>query len=113
VVSFTEKKDYYLKEIANIYFNQIYISWDKYDDRILWDDLFKNLKKSILFLSVVLNNLNLSITEIFINFQSWQVNIINWIFELKNEGEQKKYLDNFIKLLEKYSNFHLDLARSI
>lgn len=113
IYSLTEKKDYYLKELVNTYFNQIYISWDKYSDRILWDDIFKNLKKNILFLSVLSNNLNLSINEIFINYQTWQVNVINWIFELKIEDDQKKHLDNFIKLIKKISDFLLDIARDI
>lgn len=108
-----ENQEAFSKEIVNIYFNQIRISWDKYEHNdIFWKDLFKELKKNILLLSVT-SNLSLSVSDLFINFHTWQVNVINWIFGLKDEKEQKNNLDKFIKLLERWSDFLLDFARDV
>jgi hypothetical protein len=71
------KKDFYLKEIVNIYFNQIYISWIKYSSEILWRELFKNLKKNVLYLSVISNKLSMTLNSVFMFFQEWQCNTIN------------------------------------
>lgn len=64
-------------------------------------------------MSVSTNNLSLSVSDLFINFHTWQVNVTNWIFELKEKGEQKENLNKFIKLIERWGNFLLDLARDI
>jgi len=112
--SFTEKQEAFLKELVNIYFNQIRIGWNKYEyNDILWENIFKELKKSILLLSMASDTLSLSVSELFINFHTWQFNIINQILKLKADKEQKENLDKFIKLLKRWSDFLLDLARDI
>jgi Ca2+/Na+ antiporter len=104
----------FCKEIVNIYFNQIKIAWNRYEhNEIFWGDLFKELKKSILLLSVASNRLSLSASELFINFHAWQGNVINWIIEIKEEKEKKEILDKFMQLLERWSDFLLDFARDI
>ena len=110
----TEKhQEAFLKEVVKIYFNQIKISWNKYsDNEIFWKDLFKNLKKSIVALSFT-SGINLSISEIHIDFHEWMVNVINAIFDLEDKNEQEKLKDEYIKLLEKWSSFLLDLSRDI
>lgn len=102
-----------LKELVNIYFNQIRIAWNRYEHNdIFWEDLFKELKKNILLLSIA-SSLSLSISDLFINFHTWQITVINWIFGLKEEKEQKENLDKFIELLERWSDFLLDFAMDI
>jgi len=108
-----ENQEAFSKELVNIYFNQIRIAWNKYEHNdIFWKDLFKELKKNVLLLSVT-NNLSLSVSDLFINFHTWQVNVINWIFGLKEEKEQKENLDKFIELLERWGDFLLDFARDV
>jgi len=103
----------FLKELVNIYFNQIRIAWNRYErNDIFWKDLFEKLKKNILLLSVA-SNLSLSISDLFIDFYTWQVNIINWIIEAKEEKEKKENLDKFIRLLKRWSDFLLDFARDM
>lgn len=101
----------FLKEILNIYFNQIKIGWNKYEnDEIFWKDLFKELKKVSLVLSLT-GSINLSLSELYINFHAWLVAVINSIFEITDTDKQKETLDNFIGLLERWSDFLLDFAR--
>ncbi len=108
-----ENQEIFLKELVNVYFNQIRIAWNKYvHDDIFWKDLFKELKKNVLLLSAT-SNPSLSVSDLFMNFHTWQINIINWIFGLKDKKEQKENLDKFIKLLERWSDFLLDFARDI
>lgn len=108
-----ENQEAFSKELVNIYFNQIRIAWNKYEHNdIFWKDLFKELKKNILLLSVT-SNISLSVSDLFINFHTWQVNVVNWIFELKEAKEQKENLDRFIELLERWSDFLLDFARDV
>ena len=49
---------------------------------------FEELKKNIILFSIIENNLDLSISNLFIDFQAWQVNIANWIIETKEEKEK-------------------------
>ena len=106
----SENQETFLKELVNIYFNQIKIAWNKYEyNDIFWKYLFKKLKKNVLLLSKT-SNLNLSVSDLFTNFHTWQVNIINWIFELKEVKEQKENLDKSIKLLERWGDFLFDFA---
>lgn len=108
-----ENQEAFLKELANIYFNQIRIAWNRYEHNdIFWKDLLKELKKNVLLLSVT-SNLSLSISDLFINFHTWQLFIINWIIETKEEKEKKENLDNFIRLLKRWSDFLLDFARDV
>lgn len=108
-----ENQEAFSKELVNIYFNQIKIAWNKYEHNdIFWKDLFKELKKNVLLLSVT-SNLSLSVNDLFRNFHTWQVNVVSWIFELKEAKEQKENLDKFIELLERWSDFLLDFARDV
>jgi len=110
----SENQEIFLKELVNVYFNQIRIAWNKYENNnIFWKHLFEELKKSILLLSVSTSNLSLSVSDLFINFHTWQVNVINWIFELERKEKQKENLNKFIKFIERWSDFILDLARDI
>ena len=94
----SEKQESFLKEIVNIYLNQIKIVWNKYGgDQILWKDLFKELKKTTLILSLS-GNINLSVSELYINFHSWQVAVINSIFKLTDKDRQNKNLDSYLNL---------------
>ena len=108
---FADNKETFLKELINIYFNQIRIAWNRYEyNDIFWKNLFKELKKNILLLSMT-SRLSLSISDLFINFHTWQVNIINWLIEIKEKKEKKENLDKFIRLLKRWSDFLLDFAR--
>lgn len=108
-----ENQEAFSKELVNIYFNQIRIAWNKYEHNdIFWKDLFKELKKNVSLLSIT-SSLSLSVSDLFINFHTWQVNVINWIFGLKEEKKQKENLDKFIELLERWGDFLLDFARDI
>jgi len=108
----SNNQETFLKELANIYFNQIKIAWNKYENNeIFWEDLFNELKKNVLRLLVASNRLSLSVSELFINFHAWQGNIINWIIEIKTEKEKKGNLDKFVQLLKRWSDFLLDFAR--
>ena len=61
----TVNTEAFLKEIVNIYFNQIRIAWNKYEhNEIFWKDLFKELKKNFLLLSVS-SSVGLSVSELF------------------------------------------------
>ena len=109
----TENTETFFKELVSIYFNQIRIAWNRYEhNEIFWKDLFKELKKNVLLLSVS-SSLSLSVSELFINFHSWQGNVINWIIKLEGEKEKKEHLDKFMQLLERWSDFLLDFARDI
>ena len=99
----------FFKELVNIYFNQIRIGWNKYDyNEIFWNNLFKELKKNIILLSMA-SSFSLSVSDLFINFHSWQVNVVNWIVKL--EKDKKENIDKFIKLLNRWGDFLLDFAR--
>ena len=103
-------KEAFLKEIVNIYFNQIKIAWNKYEyNDIFWNELYKELKKNVLYLSIQ-NNLSLSISDLFINFHTWQVAVINAIF---NEKKKEEYIKKYISFIKRWSDFLLDFARSI
>ncbi len=108
----TANQETFFKELVNIYFNQIKIAWNRYEhNEIFWKDLFKELKKNVLLLSVASNRLSLSASELFISFHEWQGNVINWIIGIKEEKEKKANLDKFMRLLERWSDFLLDFAR--
>lgn len=110
---FINNEEAFLKEIANLYFKQIGITWNKYEhNNFFWENLFKELKKNILLISTIRNPI-LSVGELFMNFQSWQVNVANWIFELEDDKEQIENLNKYIKLIKRWSNFLLDLGRDM
>jgi len=99
------------KEIVKIYFNQIKITWNTYShNEIYWKDLFKNLKKTTLILSSS-GGMNLSVSELFIDFHEWEVNIINSIFEIKDKEKQDELISSYLILIERWSDFLLDIAR--
>lgn len=106
-----KQKESLIKEIVNIYFNQIKVTWNTCShNEIFWKDLFKNLKKNIIVLSLS-REANLSVSELFINFHDWQINIINTIFEVKDKDKQEELKNDYLELTERWSNFLLDLAR--
>ncbi|MBU1036837.1 hypothetical protein KKF32_02255 [Patescibacteria group bacterium] len=110
-LSAPEGQDAFLKEVVNISFNQIKIGWRKYpSNEIFWKDLFKILKKNTIALALT-RGVNLSISELYIDFHSWLVGVINPIFELKDKNKQAGLRDSYVDLLERWSNFLLDLAR--
>ena len=101
----------FLKEVVNTSFNQIRIGWNKYqNNEIFWKDLFKTLKKNTMALALA-PGINLSVSELYINFQAWLAEVINSISKLEDKDQQKKLLDAYINLLERWSDFLLDLAR--
>ncbi|MBT9150565.1 MAG: hypothetical protein DDT40_00737 [candidate division WS2 bacterium] len=101
----------FLKEVVNTSFNQIKIGWNKYQsNEIFWKDLFKTLKKNFLALALA-PGINLSVSELYINFQAWLAGTINSIFALEDKDKQTELRDAYIDLLERWSDFLLDLAR--
>ena len=101
----------FLKEVVNTSFNQIRIGWNKYENNeIFWKDLFKTLKKNSLALALA-PGINLSVSELYINFQAWLAEVINSILKLEEKDGQNKLRDAYIELLERWSDFLLDLAR--
>ncbi len=107
----SEKQEAFLKEIVNIYLNQVKIVQNKYSgNEILWKDLFKELKKTTLILSLS-GSVNLSVSELYISFHEWQVFVVNSIFELTDSNKQKESLDSYVEFMEKWSDFLLDFSR--
>lgn len=110
-LSLNEGQEAFLKEVVNVSFNQIKIGWNKYqNNEIFWKDLFKSLKKNTLALALAPGT-NLSVSELYINFQAWLAEVINSIFELEGKDRQTKLRDAYIDLLERWSDFLLDIAR--
>ncbi|MDP2586751.1 MAG: hypothetical protein Q8P32_03185 [Candidatus Komeilibacteria bacterium] len=105
------KQEAFIKEIAGIYLNQIKIVWSKYSSNaIFWKDLFKELKKSTLILSLS-GSIGLSVSELYIDFHAWQADVINSIFNLTDKDIQKESLDKYMEFMEKWSDFLLDFSR--
>lgn len=103
----------FIKEVVSIYLSQIKIGWDKYsDDNIFWKDLFKNLKKTTLVLSLS-GGINLSVSELYIDFHDWQVKLVNAIFDLKDKDKQKEFKNQYITFLKRWSDYLLELARDM
>jgi len=101
----------FLKEVVNTSFGQIRIGWNKYQsNEIFWKDLFKTLKINSLALARA-PGINLSVSELYINFQAWLAVTINSIFVLQDKNRQAELRDSYIGLLERWSDFLLDLAR--
>jgi len=104
-------REAFLKEVVNISFNQIKIGWNKYqNNEIFWKDLFKTLKKNTLALALA-PGINLSVSELYINFQAWLAETINSIFKLEDKKNQAKLREAYIDLLERWSDFLLDITR--
>lgn len=112
-LSANEAQESFLKEVVNISFTQIKIGWDKYpNNQIFWSDLFKTLKKNTIALALA-RGINLSLSELYINFHTWLVAVINMIFELEDKDKQIKLREAYVDLLEVWSHFLLDLARDL
>lgn len=108
-----DAQETFLKEVVTISFNQIKIAWNRYpDNEILWRDIFKTLKKNVLALALA-RGMNLSVSELYISFHAWLVEVINSIFKLENAVKQTELRDAYIRLLERWSDFLLDLARDL
>lgn len=110
-LSLNEGQEAFLKELVNTSFNQIRIGWNRYqNNEIFWKDLFKTLKRNTLALALA-PGINLSVSELYINFQAWLAEVINSIFKLEDKDQQTKLRDAYIDLLERWSDFLLDIAR--
>ena len=109
----TSGQETFLKTLTNITFNQITIGWEKYShNQIFWQDLFKTHKKSTIALALS-PGINLSINELHMSFHEWLVNLINSIYKLENTEKQSEFIGKYVDLLEKWSDYLLDLARDI
>jgi hypothetical protein len=105
------KQEVFMKEIVKIYLNQIRIGWKKYSEKdILWKDLFKEIKKNTLFLSLS-GGINLSVSDLYIDFHEWQITTINSILKITDRDTQKRDLDFYIEFTKRWSDFLLDFAR--
>ncbi|MDD3607859.1 MAG: hypothetical protein PHQ20_03635, partial [Candidatus Moranbacteria bacterium] len=112
-LSLDEGQEAFLKEVVNVSFNQIKIGWNKYqDNEIFWKDLFKTLKKNTIALALA-RGINLSVSELYIDFHSWLVGVVNSIFEFEDKDKQIEFRDAYVDLLERWSDFLLDLARDL
>lgn len=115
---FIENKDVqgrssFTDELVQVLLNRIILSWDKYaNDVIFWKRLFENLKKHLLVSSLLTQRtLDLSLSNILIHFRDWQTKLVNAIFEIKDEVERKKKLDNYLVFMQNWSDFLLDFSR--
>jgi hypothetical protein len=101
-----------VKQAVSIYFSQAKVGWNQYpSNRIFWDDLFKGLKKSTLALAIS-SEMNLTSSELYISFNSWLTMVCNAVVALEEGEEKQKTYDNFISLLERWSDYLLDFARA-
>ena len=108
------QKEAFVTELLKAYFNQIRISWNRYEsNEILWRHIFEELKKAVLLCSVIESGKSLSMAGSFIGFHEWQVRVVNWIFNLEDGQQQKEYLEKFISFLERWSDFLIGLARDV
>lgn len=115
---FIENKDIqgrssFTDELVQILLNRIILSWDKYsNDVIFWKRLFENLKKHLLVSSLLTQKLlDLSLSNILIHFRDWQTKLIYAIFEIEDEVERKKKIDNYLIFMQNWSDFLLDFSR--
>ncbi len=109
----TSGQETFLKTLTNITFNQITIGWEKYShNQIFWQDLFKTHKKSTIALALS-PGINLSINELHMSFHVWLVNLINSIYQLEDVKKQSEFIDKYVDLLEKWSDYLLDLSRDV
>ncbi|MFM2340117.1 MAG: hypothetical protein RLZZ360_753 [Candidatus Parcubacteria bacterium] len=100
------------KQAVSVYFSQAKVGWNQYpDEEIFWQDLFKGLQKSTLAL-VISSEMNLTSSELYLGFNEWLTLICNTVVGLEEGEEKKKAFDNFISLLERWSDYLLDFARS-
>lgn len=106
-----KEKESFVQEVANIYFDQIKLTWNRYThNEIFWNDLLKNLKKATIVLSLA-GGINLSLSGLFISFHEWQVNVINEIFKLEDKDKQIELKNAYLEFMKRWSDFLLDLAR--
>jgi hypothetical protein len=100
------------KQAVSIYLNQAKVGWNQYpDEEIFWQDLFKRLQKSTFALAIT-SEMNLTSSELYLGFNEWLTFICNAVVGLEECEEKKKAFDNFISLLERWSNYLLDFART-
>lgn len=99
-------------ELVQIFLNRIILSWDKYSsDKIFWGRLFKNFKKHLFISASIQLSSEFSLSNAFIHFGEWKTNLINSIFEIKDEREKDDKLDKYLNFLKYWSDFWLDFAR--
>lgn len=100
------------KQAVSVYLSQAKVGWNQYpDEEIFWQDLFKGLKKSTLALSIS-SEMNLTSSELYLGFNEWLSLACNAVVELEEGEEKQKAFDNFISLLERWSDYLLDFARA-
>jgi hypothetical protein len=100
------------KQAVSVYLSQAKVGWNQYpDEEIFWQDLFKGLQKSTLALAIS-SEINLTSSELYLGFNEWLALICNTVVRLEEGEEKKKAFDNFLSLLERWSDYLLDFARS-
>jgi len=107
----SKSKEVFVKEIIEIYINQIKISWNKYaHDDFFWKTIFEKLRENILFISAI-SKFNLSLTDLFIGFDTWHLTVVQEILKLEKWDQQNIYLDDYLIFIERWSDFLLDFSR--
>lgn len=100
------------KQAVSVYFSQAKVGWSQYpDEEIFWQDLFKGLKKSTLALAIS-SEMNLTSSELYLGFNEWLSLVCNAVVGLEDGEEKQKTYDDFISLLERWSDYLLDFARA-
>lgn len=100
-----------IKQAVSVYLSQIKTGWNQYpDEEIFWQDLFKGLKKSTLALAIS-SEMSLTSSELYLGFNEWLTLVCNAVVGLEGGEEKQKAYDNFMSLLERWSDYLLDFAR--
>lgn len=100
------------KQAVSVYLSQAKVGWSQFpDEEIFWQDLFKGLKKSTLALSIS-SEMDLTSSELYLGFNEWLTLVCNAVVGLEEGEEKQKAFDNFISLLERWSDYLLDFARA-
>lgn len=100
------------KQAVSVYLCQAKVGWNQYpDEEIFWQDLFKGLQKSTLALAIS-SEMNLTSSELYLGFNEWLTLVCNAVVGLEEGKEKQKAFDNFIALLERWSDYLLDFART-
>ncbi len=101
-----------VKQAVSIYLDQIRIGWNQNaDHEIFWQDLFKGLKKSTAALAIS-SEMNLTSSELYIGFNTWMTVVCNTLVGLEDGVDKQKACDDFVSLLNRWSDYLLDFARA-
>jgi hypothetical protein len=100
------------KQAVLIYLSQAKVGWNKYPhEDIFWQDLFKGLKKSTFALAIS-SELNLSSSEVYLGFNEWLTLVCNAVVGVGDPAEKQKVYDDYLSLMERWSDYLLDFARA-